>query len=52
MLGLGCTLLWRLWNGGATDLLTALVLLVNAVGLLGCGVLGLVPAWLLQRLQR
>jgi hypothetical protein len=52
MLLLGLALLWRLWDGGLMDLLTAMALLVGAVACMGCAVLALVPARLLQRPKR
>lgn len=52
LLLLGLALLWRLWHGDPTDLLATLVLLLGALGCLGCGLVELVPARLLQRLTR
>lgn len=52
MLLLGFALLWRFWDRGPIDLLTAMALLGGAVGCIGCGLLGLVPALLLKRSKR
>jgi hypothetical protein len=46
---LGLTVLWHTWSERTTDPVMTLTVLLGAVGLMGCGLLGLVQAGPRQR---